>query len=1095
MRRSLPPQRPRRQRPVEGVKLSDLAIKRPVLAVVMSLLLMVLGVMSYLRLTLRELPAIDPPIVSVQVDYPGASASVVESRITQTLEDALSGIEGINTIDSSSQNGASRISIEFLASRDIEGATNDVRNAVSRVADRLPDEADPPEISKVESDSDAIIWFNLRSSKLDQLQLSDYAQRYLVDRFSSLEGVATVRLGGSQRYAMRVWLDGDALAARGLTTDDVDRAMRAENVELGAGRIESSDRDFILRVARDYTSAEQFAQMPIAKGSDGYVVRLGDVARVALESEERRAWYHSNGEPALGMGVVKTSTANSLDVAESAKREAKRIGATLPAGTDIYVAFDTTTFISASVQRVYETLIEAIVLVLLVIWLFLGSVRAALIPAVTVPVCLVASFIALYAFGFSINLLTLLALVLCIGLVVDDAIVVVENIQRRVDLGEPPLVAARRGTTQVAFAVLATTAVLIAVFLPVGFLQGNTGRLFRELSVALAAAVAISAFVALTLTPMLASKLLRPHTGPHAVHGNRVSEWLNARFVRVSSGYRGVLERNVHRIWLFGGLMLGAMVALVLLFKLLPSELAPAEDRGSFQLQVEGPEGAGFDYTVGQMKKVESILAGEIGEDGPIQRANPRVPGSFGASEEMHTGRASIFLADWDKRDQSTAEVAAALERKFAGLTGVRVRTQVSGGLVRSRGQQFQMVLGGPDYAELANWRDIMLAKMEANPGLVGADSDYKETRPQMRVVIDRARAADLGVSATSIGTALETMMGGRRVTTFVDNGEEYDVMLQAQRDGRKSVSDLDALQVRATTGSTSLTGASTGTAGSTGSTGAGSGTASATGTSSQALVPLSNLVTLKEIAEAGTFNRFNRLRSITLSARLASGYTLGEAVRWAQDTARTSLPDGAQISWKGESRELQESGGEVLITFALALLIVYLALAAQFESFLHPLVIMLTVPLGVLGALIGLWITGGTVNLFSQIGIVMLVGLAAKNGILIVEFANQLRDEGRSIREAIIESSSVRLRPILMTSIATVMGALPLVIFGGPGSASRATIGVVVVFGVAFSTLLSLFVVPAFYALLAPYTHSPEALAQELETLEARTPQAAGHA
>ena len=1044
------------------MKLSDLSIKRPVLAVVMSLLLIVLGTMSFLRLTLRELPAIDPPIVSVQVNYPGASAGVVETRITKPLEDALAGIEGINTIDSNSQNGSSRISIEFYASRDIEAAANDVRNAVSRVADRMPEEADAPEISKVEADSDAILWLNLRSTSMDQMQMSDYAQRYLVDRFSSLQGVARVFLGGSQRYAMRIWLDGNALAARGLTPADVESALRAENVELGAGRLESSQRDFILRVARDYTTPEAFAQMPLGKGSDGYVVKLGDVARVALESTERRAYYHSNGEPAMGIGIVKTSTANSLEVAEAAKAQAERIRPTLPKGTDIYVAYDSTTFISAAVERVYETLVEAVVLVLVVIWLFLGSARAALIPAVTVPVCVVASFIALYAFGFSINLLTLLALVLCIGLVVDDAIVVVENIQRRVDLGEPALVAAKRGTAQVAFAVLATTAVLVAVFLPVGFLQGNTGRLFRELSVALAAAVAISAFVALTLTPMMASKLLRPHVGPHAVHGNRASEWLDARFQRLAGGYRRVLDRHVHRVWLFGGLMAAAVVALVLLFKLLPSELAPSEDRGSFQLMMEGPEGAGFDYTVAQMKQVEAILAKETGPDQPILRANPRVPGSFGASEEMHTGRAMIFLQPWDQRDKSTVELAGELEKKFAGLTGVRVRTQAGGGLVRTRGQPFQLVLGGPDYKELAQWRDIMLAKMADNPGFVGPDSDYKETRPQMRVVIDRARAADLGVSATDIGRALETMMGGRRVTTFVDNGEEYDVKLQADRAGRDSVAALDALQVRGRGGM---------------------------------LVPLSNLVTLKEVAEPGTLNRFNRLRSITLSARLAPGYPLGDAVAWAEQTARASLPDYAQVSWKGESRELQQSGGEVLVTFALALLIVYLALAAQFESFLHPLVIMLTVPLGVLGALLGLWFTGGTVNLFSQIGIVMLVGLAAKNGILIVEFANQLRDEGRAIREAIVEAAAVRLRPILMTSIATVMGAVPLVIFGGPGSASRATIGVVVIFGVTFSTLLSLFVVPAFYAALAKFTHSPEELAKRLEQLEGETPQVGGHA
>ena len=1042
------------------MKISDLAIKRPVLAVVMSLLLIVLGIMSYMRLTLRELPAIDPPIVSVSVDYPGASAAVVETRITQALEDALAGIEGINTIDSRSRNGSSNISIEFLATRDIEAAANDVRNAVSRVADRMPDEADAPEIRKVESDSDAIIWLNLRSSTMDTLQLSDYADRYIVDRFSSLQGVAQVFLGGAQRYAMRIALDGDRLAARGLTPADVESALRAENVELGAGRIESKDRDFLLRVSRDYTSEEAFARMPVAKGKDGYVVTLGDVAKVSLESAERRAYYHSNGEPAVGLGIVKTSTANSLDVAHEARAEAERIAATLPKGTEIYVAFDSTTFIDTAVERVYATLVEAVLLVLIVIWLFLGSVRAALIPAVTVPVCVIAAFIALYAFGFSINLLTLLALVLCIGLVVDDAIVVVENVQRRVDLGEPPLVAARRGTAQVAFAVLATTAVLIAVFLPVGFLQGNTGRLFRELSVALAAAVAISAFVALTLTPMMASRLLRPHSGPYAAHGNKVSQWLNARFARVAGGYRSLLGRHVHRTWLFALLMLVALAAALLLFRHLPSELAPAEDRGSFQLSMEGPEGAGFDYTVAQMQQVEKILAGEIGPGKPIVRVNPRVPGSFGASEEMHTGRASVFLQDWHQRSQDTAQVAAELQGKFGGLTGVRVRTQVGGGLVRTRGQPFQLVLGGPDYAELARWRDVMLAKMDANPGLVGADSDYKETRPQMRVIIDHARAADLGVSATEIGRALETMMGGRRVTTFVDNGEEYDVVMQAARDARSSVADLTALQVRAGNG---------------------------------ALVPLSNLVTLREIAEPGTFNRFNRLRSITLSASLAPGYRLGDAVSWAQQAVDENLPDYAQVSWKGESRELQQSGGEVLVTFALALLIVYLVLAAQFESFLHPLVIMLTVPLGVLGALLGLWASGGTLNLFSQIGIVMLVGLAAKNGILIVEFANQLRDAGRSVHEAIVEAAAIRLRPILMTSIATIMGALPLVLAGGPGSASRGTIGVVIIFGVAVSTLLSLFVIPAFYALLAPHTHSPEAVAHELAALEAQAPEAGG--
>jgi multidrug efflux pump len=1046
------------------MKLSDISIQRPVFAIVLSLLLIVLGVMAYGRLTLRELPAIDPPIVSVDVNYPGASAAVVETRVTQIIEDSLSGLEGVQTLESRSANGSSDITIEFNLTRDIEAAANDVRDAVSRVLDRLPEEADPPEIEKVESDAEVIIWLNMRSTTMDPLQLTDYAQRYIVDRLSALDGVAQVRVGGEQRYAMRIWLNRDQLAARALTVADVENALRNQNVELPAGRIESADRDFTLRVARGYEQASDFAQIPLSKGEDGYIVRLGDVARVELASAERRAYYRSNGEPNVGLGIVRTSTANALDVARAARAEAGRIQPTLPEGTQIFVAFDSTVFIDASIERVYHTLAEAIALVLVVIWLFLGRVRAALIPAVTVPVCLVAAFIALYAFGFSINLLTLLALVLCIGLVVDDAIVVLENIQRRIDLGEPPLVAAKRGTKQVAFAVIATTAVLVAVFLPIGFLEGNTGRLFRELSVALAGAVAISAFVALSLTPMMCSKLLRPHRPEDAQRNwaERLHAWIERGFQRLARGYRRALERSIHRPLLFGALMVGALAASVLLFRSVPTELAPGEDRGVFFVGVQGPEGAGFDYTVGQMKQVEDIILRQVGGELPIERANTRVPGGFGSSEEMHTGRVIVFLRPWDEREASTDDVVTRMRTELAQLPGVRAIPQVSSGLVRRGGQPFAMVLGGPDYAELAQWRDRILQRMEQNQGLVAPDSDYKETRPQMRVQIDRNRAADLGVPVADIGSALETMMGSRQVTTFVNDGEEYDVVVQADRAARATPDDLAQIQVRARDGS---------------------------------LVPLSNLVTLRELAEPGSFNRFNRLRSITISAGLAPGYRLGDAIAWAQEVVEQELPQHAQLDWKGESREYQQTGGAVLLTFVLALAIVYLVLAAQFESFIHPFVIMLTVPLGVLGALIGLWITGGTLNLFSQIGIVMLVGLAAKNGILIVEFANQLRDAGRNVHDAVIESAGVRLRPILMTSIATIAGAIPLVVAGGPGSASRATIGVVVIAGVAFSTLLSLFVVPAFYAVLAPYTRSPDALAQELHRLEEKTPAVGGHA
>jgi len=1040
--------------------LSDISIKRPVFATVMSLLLVVLGVIAFTRLTLRELPNIDPPIVSVSVSYPGASAAVVETRITQILEDAVSGIEGIETIESRSRNGQASITIEFSLAREIEAAANDVRDAISRVGGRLPDEADAPEIEKVASDAEVILWLNMNSDQLDTLGLSDYAERYVVDRLSSIDGVAQVRVGGQQRYSMRVWLDREALAARGLTVNDVENALRRENVELPAGSLESQQRDFTLRVMRGYQQADDFAALTLAKGSDGYLVRLGDVAKVERASAERRAYFRGNGQPNVGLGVIKTSTANSLDVARDVKAALPGIQATLPGGTSIFVAFDSTSFIDAAVDRVYMTLIEAVLLVLVVIYLFLGSFRAALIPAVTVPVCLVAAFIALWAFGFTINLLTLLALVLCIGLVVDDAIVVLENVQRRADLGEPPLVAARRGTQQVAFAVIATTAVLAAVFLPVGFMEGNTGRLFRELSVALAAAVIISAFVALSLTPMMCSLLIRPHTEPKGFN-----RWVQRRLTSLSNGYRRAVERTVGRPMLFGGVLLASLGLSWFLVHQIPAELAPPEDRGSFFVSVAGPEGAGYDYTVTQMHEVEQKLFKYIGDGQPIDRANTRVPGGFGAGGEMHTGQAIVLLKAWNERDISTADLVEKIRGELASLPGVVARPQVRSGLVRSGGQPLQIVLGGPDYTELAQWRDRMLTRMEANPKLFSADSDYKETRPQLRVEIDRPRAADLGVSVQEVGRTLETMMGSRRVTSYVEDGEEYDVILQAQKQDRASPSDLNNLYVRSST------------------------------STSNTLVPLASLVKLTELAEPGQYNRFNRLRAITISAGLAPGYTLGEALAWVRQVADEELPERAQIDYKGESREYQSAGSAVIFTFAMALLIVYLVLAAQFESFLHPLVIMLTVPLAVLGALIGLWLFGSSLNLFSQIGIVMLVGLAAKNGILIVEFANQLRDQGMSVRDAIVEAASVRMRPILMTSIATIMGAVPLVLAGGPGSASRGTIGVVIIFGVAFSTVLSLFVVPAFYALLAPYTRSPDAVAHKLEKLERETPVVGGHA
>ncbi len=1031
--------------------ISDISVRRPVLAIVGSLLLVVLGVLSFQQLPLREVPNIDPPVVSIDVNYRGASAAVVESRITQVIEDAVQGIAGIDTVESRSRAGRSDVTLTFNLNRDIEAAANDVRDAVARTVENLPQDADPPEVFKVEGDADVILWLNLTSERMDTLALTDYAERFVVDRLSSVDGVARVRVGGGLRYAMRVWLDREALAARGLTVSDVASALRRENIELPAGKLESVQRDFTLRVSRGYQDADDFRALVVGRAADQRLVRLGEVARVELGAEENRTYYRGNGQPQVGLGIIKQSNANAIEVSRGVKAVAERIADSLPEGTTLLVAVDTSEFIEAAISEVYFTLAITMALVIGVIYLFLGSARAALIPAVTVPVCLIASFSALYALGFSINLLTLLALVLSIGLVVDDAIVVLENCQRRVDLGESRLLAAWRGAKQVGFAVIATTAVLISVFVPIAFMEGNLGRLFRELAVAISAAVAVSSLVALSLSPVMCAALLTP-ANSHAGWAHRVDRYTAA----LSERYRALLERTVDRVVPMVLLLAVACAGVYGLLKVIPDELAPPEDRGVFFAILNGPEGAGFDYTRRNMEQIEGRLAKMV-DDGVIRRVITRAPrGWGGSSEDMHTGVAIAIMAPWNQRQMSTPEAMERFRQDLDDLPGMRVFARARQGLVRTRGTPLQFVLVGPDYATLVEWRDQLLEKLEENPRLVSLDSDYDETRPQMRVDIDRVRAADLGVSTQEIGTTLETMFGARRVTTFQRDGEEYEVMLQAEAEDRADPSDLNNLYVRSDSGQ---------------------------------LIALSNLVSLRELAEPSTFNRYNRLRAITISGQVVPGYPLGEALAYVEDAARTVLPEQAAWDYKGESREYKLSGEAAWISFALALLVVYLVLAAQFESFIHPLVIMLTVPLAVLGALIGLWLADSSVNLYSQIGIVMLIGLAAKNGILIVEFANQLRDAGRTVRDAVLESAAVRLRPIVMTSLSTVIGALPLVLASGAGSASRFTIGVVIMAGVTLATLLTLFVVPSFYMLLAPYTRSPEALARQLEKDEQGAP------
>ncbi|TVR94343.1 MAG: efflux RND transporter permease subunit [Wenzhouxiangellaceae bacterium] len=1025
--------------------LSDLAVTRPVLASVAALLLVIFGLVSYQLLPLREYPDIDPPVVSIETRYPGASASVVDTQITERIEEAIAGIEGIEFIESQSRDGQSSISIRFSLRRDVDAAANDVRDRVARVLRLLPDEADPPEVRRVDANADVIVWWNLAGDGWSTPELTDYAERFLVDRFSVIDGVAQVRIGGAQSFAMRVWLDRDALAARSLTVTDVEDALRAENVELPAGRIESRTRQFTVRVARQFNQAEDFARLVLFRGDDGYLVRLGDVARVERGTVEDRTLFRGNGESMIGLGIIRQSTANTLEVARAVRSEVERLNQELPDGLALLPSFDSSVFVEGAIREVYRTLFIAICLVVLTIFIFLGSIRAILVPAVAVPVALISTFIALSLFGFTINLLTLLALVLAIGLVVDDGIIVLENARRRMDeYGETALVAAYRGTRQVAFAIISTTLVLISVFVPIAFLQGDIGRLFSEFALTMAAAVAFSSFVALTVSAMLASRLLKPRQ-----NDNPVVAKLNRAVARTQSAYKRLLAAVIRHRLIAVPIIALLAIGSIWLVTVIPDEYAPREDRGAFFVLVNGPEGASFGYMEDYMNEIERRIMPLV-EDGEINRLLVRAPRDFNNLSLFNTGIAIVVLNDWSQRRPAT-EIMADIRNRTSDLGGVQINTVMRQGFGGGIQNPVQFVIGGSDYAELAEWRDRLLTEIERdNPGLNGIDWDYKETQPQLQIDIDYDRAADLGVTVSTIGRTLETMLGSRRVTTYIEDGQEYDVIIEGERDRQRSPAALENLYVRSSR--------------------------------SGQLIPLSNMVQIENIADSTSLNRYNRVRAITIQAGLADTLTLGEALNFLEGLAREHLPETAIIDYKGLSRDFKTAGSSIIFVFLLGVAVVFLVLAAQFENWIHPLVIMLGVPLAVGGGLLGLWLTGSTLNVYSQIGLVMLIGLAAKNGTLIVEFINQLRDQGMDFEEAVIEGASVRLRPIMMTGITTVAGTLPLILSSGAGAETRQVIGIVVLFGVSVSSLLTLFVIPLLYQLLARRTSSPKATQHQLE-------------
>jgi multidrug efflux pump len=1027
--------------------LSDISVKRPVFASVISLLLVAFGIISISQLPVQEYPDVDPAIVTIQTSYPGASAAIMDNRVTELIEETTGGIEGIKTISSVSQDGRSDVTIEFELSRDIDDAANDVRDAVSRIVDDLPQDANPPEISKDDGGTSSSVIVPFTSQIMPREEITEYLERNLIDRFGALPGVGRARAFGS-KYAMRIWLDRQALTARSLTVADVEAALRAENVELPAGVIQSPLRKFTVRVERGYKSAEDFANLVIARGADGYLVRLGDVAKVELGSNEPYAWQVGRyGERAI-VSITRQAKANLLELSNAVRELLKEIKPTLPEGLVFEGGRDEADYVREAISEIYLTLGIVAMVVIGVIYLFLGSIRAALIPSVTVPVCLIATFIVLAAFGLSINLMTLLALLLAIGLVVDDAIVVLENVQRRIEEGEPPLLAAFLGTRQVAFAVLATTAVVLAVFAPVIFVKGSIGPIFTELSVAVAAAVAFSALVALTLSASLCGRMLRPSgkkTGPAQI--------VNRNFDRLAGVYARFLPKVLAVPRLVGLGLVGIITVTVLIYNVLPRELAPLEDRGATRHAGSSAEGTSFAAMKIKGQQIKDILARHV-EKGEVNSFYHRVPGSFGSTLKYNTFYGGTFLTPPGERKKTTAEIVAELNREINAIPGIRGRVTMRQGFSTSGGgAPIEFVIGGANYDQLAKWRDLMMDRIAENPKLIAVDSDYRETSPQLRVQINRERAADLGISVQTISRTLQTLVGSSRVTTFIYEGEERDVILQLGDKDRRLVTDVTNINVRS---------ARTGE-----------------------LVPLSNLVSIEEFAGPGELNRFNRMRAITISASLAPGYTQGEALDYLDTLARETLPAGAQIDYRGESREFKEAISNLMFTFLMAFLIVFLVLAAQFESFVHPFIIILTVPLAVFGGLVGLYLGGSTINAYSQIGIIILMGLAAKNGILIVEFANQLRDAGMHIREALLEAVRVRFRPILMTNIATALGVVPLVIASGPGAAGRQTIGLVIFFGVICATFFTLFVIPVFYDLLAHYTRPPRETEERLAAYE----------
>ncbi|KUL92858.1 multidrug transporter AcrB [Bosea sp. WAO] len=1005
------------------MSLFELFVRRPVLSTVLSLLVVLIGFVSYTRLTVREYPNIDEPIVSVQTTYRGASAEIIETQVTQILENSIAGIEGIETITSTSRQERSQISVRFRPDVDPDVAASDVRDRVSRVRGRLPDEIDEPIIAKVEADAQPVMYLSLTSSRHSPLELTDFADRFIADRVQNITGVAEVRILGQRQYAMRIWLDRARMAAYAITVQEIEAALRAQNVEIPSGRIESNDREFTVLSQTSLNTPQQFEQITV-KDANGFPVRLRDVAKVELGAREERnaAWF--KGTPSVTIGIVKQAVANPLTVSSGVQLALPGIIEDLPDGMSIATSYDTSIFIDRSIKAVYTTIAEAVVLVVLIIFLFLRSLRATLIPLVTIPVSLIGAFALMYALGFTVNTLTLLSMVLAIGLVVDDAIVVLENIHRHIEDGMEPTKAAIKGINEIAFAVVAMTLTLVAVYAPMAFSTGRTGKLFIEFALTLAGAVLVSGFVALTLTPMMCAKLLR-HEHKHNFLYNALERFFEA----LSSGYRRSLRFALSVRPVIVLLALCVAGGSYYFFTNLRSELAPVEDRGTITSIGVAPEGATMSFTADYARRVEDYFS-------KIQEVETYLV--IVGFPDVTRAIAFARLKPWEQRQRKQQDLVAEINKGLSQIPGIRLfaTNPPSLGQGGANSKPVEFVLRSSDsYAEIKQNVDRLIAEVQGNPALTNIETNLILDKPQIKVSIDRQRAADLGVGVDVIGRTMETLLGGRQVTRFNMNGEQYDVMLQVAGQDRNTPQGLQSIYLM--------------------------------GRGGQA-VQLSSLVHIEENVAPKELIRFNQLRSATITAVPGPGYSLGDALTVLEQAAARILPASYQNDYSGQSREFKQSGSSILLVFLLALGFIYLVLAAQFESFIDPVVIMVSVPLSMTGALAALYFTGGTMNVYSQIGLITLVGLITKHGILILEFTNQLREEGKEMLDALVEAAELRLRPILMTTGAMVLGAVPLALASGAGAESRSQIGWVIVGGMTFGTLLTLYVVPVAYSYMS---------------------------